>query len=333
MAVQNPSAGAAGGVIDSDLDRWRSAVAGVLAKSMRRDPADLPAEPERLLDSQTYDGFPIRPLYTSADEHAEPALPGNWPFVRGGDALRDVKTGWKVADIYPADGSTAAEANGSILLGLTEGISALVLRVGDGSPEGGAAPTDLDRLLDGVYLDLVPVVVQTSDGGSVYADTADAVLALLTDLDDDQRSRLSIDLGADPFSAPLAGRSTPALGEVIATAQKLTGFDGHVRAITVDGPAFHNLGANASWELAAAIGAGVTYLRHLVDAGLSTSAALAQISFRFAADDDQFMTIAKLRAARQLWARIAEVVGESNAGAATLHATTSLPMMTQRDPW
>lgn len=329
MAVQKPSAGAAGGVIDSDLVRWRSAVAGVLAKSSKKDPADLGAEPERLLDSATYDGFPIRPLYTSADEHTEPALPGSWPFVRGGDALRDVKTGWKVADVYPADGSTAAEANGSILLGLTEGISALVLRVGDGA----VSPAQLDRLLDGVYLDLVPIVVETSGDGATFGDTADALLALLTGLDDDQRSRVSVDLGADPLSAPLSGRGAPALGEVIATAQKVTGFDGHVRAITVDGPAFHNRGANSSWELGAAIAAGVTYLRLLVDAGLTTAEALGQISFRFAADDDQFMSIAKLRAARQLWARIAQVVGEADAGATTVHATTSLPMMSQRDPW
>ena len=60
---------------------------------------------------------------------------------------------------------------------------------------------------------------------------------------------------------------------------------------------------------------------------------MRQISFRFAADDDQFMTIAKLRVARQLWARVAEVVGEPNAGAARLHSVTSLPMMAQRDPW
>src|SRR5690606_1604492 len=92
-------------------------------------------------------------------------------------------------------------------------------------------------------------------------------------------------------------------------------------------------GASASWELGAAVAAGVAYLRLLTDAGLSTADALRQISFRFAADDDQFTTIAKLRAARRLWARVAEVVGEPAAGAATLHATTSLPMMTARDPW
>ncbi|QZT64659.1 methylmalonyl-CoA mutase small subunit [Mycolicibacterium austroafricanum] len=331
MAVQKPSAGSAGGVIDSDLDRWRSAVAGVLAKSLKRDPADLPTEPERLLDSATYDGFPIRPLYTRADELSEPALPGRWPFVRGGDALRDVKSGWKVAETFPSEAGSVAEANGAILVGLTEGVSALVLRVGDEA--GAVAPGDLGRLLDGVYLDLVPVVVETAGDGSAYRAAADALLAMLTDLDGDQRSRLSIDLGADPLTAAMAGRPAPEFADVVATAGDAVAFDGHVRTITVDGPTFHNLGASASWELGAAVAAGVAYLRLLTDAGLSTAAALGQISFRFAADDDQFMTIAKLRAARRLWARVAEVVGEPAAGGATLHAMTSLPMMTARDPW
>ncbi|WP_460354215.1 methylmalonyl-CoA mutase small subunit [Mycobacterium sp. ZZG] len=331
MAVQKPSAGAAGGVIDADLDRWRSAVAGVLAKSLKRDPADLPAEPERLLDSATYDGFPVKPLYTAADEGAEPALPGRWPFVRGGDALRDTKSGWKVAEAFPAEAGSVAEANGAILLALTEGVSALVLRVGDTA--GAVAPGDLERLLDGVYLDLVPVLVEVAGDGSAFRAAADALLALLTGLDEDQRSRLSIDLGADPLTAPLAGHPAPEAADVVAIARKALEYDTHVRAVTVDGPALHNAGANASWELGASVAAGVAYLRLLTDAGLSTAQALGQISFRVAADDDQFMTIAKLRAARQLWARVAEVVGEPEAGAATLHATTSLPMMTARDPW
>jgi methylmalonyl-CoA mutase len=116
-------------------------------------------------------------------------------------------------------------------------------------------------------------------------------------------------------------------------AARVSGYGGGVRAITVDGPAFHDRGASAAWELAASIAAAVGYLRTLSDGGIAPRDALRQISFRFAADDDQFMTIAKLRAARQLWARVAEVVGEPHAGAARLHAVTSLPMMAQRDPW
>ncbi|ART73725.1 methylmalonyl-CoA mutase small subunit [Mycobacterium dioxanotrophicus] len=323
MSLQGSSA------VESDRDQWRKAVAGVLAKSRRGDSADLPAEPERQLDSATYEGFPIRPLYTSLDTVAEPSLPGQWPYIRGGDARRDVKAGWRVAESFPiVPGSGVETVNGVMLLALTEGVSALLLRIG--GPDGVAA-ADVDRLLDGVFLDLVPIVFETA--GADYRATAEKVLALLADFDDDQRARLSVDLGADPLTAGFAGRDAATEADVVATAAQLTGYAGRVRAITVDGPAFHNHGAGAALELAGSIAAGVAYLRILGDGGIAADDALRQISFRYAADDDQFMTIAKLRAARQLWARVAEVVGAPDCGAATLHAVTSLPMMTQRDPW
>lgn len=326
MSLQGTSA------VEADRQQWRTAVAGVLAKSSRRDVADLPAEPERLLDSQTYEGFAIRPLYTSLDAVPETALPGQWPFVRGGDALRDVKSGWRVVESFPAVAGTAVgTVNGAVLVALTEGASALSLRVG---AEGGIALGELDRLLDGVFLDLVPVIFEgVESAGADLAAAADAVLALLGNLDEDQRSRLSIDLGVDPLTAPLSGRPATDGADLPATVAKLTGYAGGVRAITVDGPAFHNLGSSAAWELAGSIAAAVAYLRLLSDGGVATPDALRQISFRYAADDDQFMTIAKLRVARQLWARVAEVVGAAEGGAARIHAVSSLPMMTQRDPW
>jgi methylmalonyl-CoA mutase len=316
------------GEVERARRQWRSQVAGVLAKSTRRDPADVPAEPERLLDTPTYEGFPIRSLYTALDARPEGPLPGRWPFVRGGDALRDVNTGWKVAEAFPYAGEAAvSELNGAVLLALTEGVNALMLRVGEEGQEA-IAPGDLDRLLEGVFLELVPIVI---DAGADYAAAADAVLGLAARVDEDKSSMLSIDLGADPLTAALSDRAAPGLDEVIATAAHTVGYRGGVRAVTVDGPAFHNRGANASWELAGSIAAGVAYVRSL--RALTPAQALRQISFRFAADDDQFMTIAKFRAARQLWARVAEVAGASGAGAATMHAVTSLPMMTQRDPW
>ena len=139
-------------------------------------------------------------------------------------------------------------------------------------------------------------------------------------------------MGADPLTATLSDRPAPPIEEVISMAAKVADDHG-VRAITVDGPAFHNLGANATWELAGSIAAAVSYLRVLTESGLPVAKALSQISFRLAADDDQFLTIAKVRALRRLWARVAEVVGEPDGGAAVVHAETSLPMMTQRDPW
>ncbi|BBX96070.1 methylmalonyl-CoA mutase small subunit [Mycobacterium lacus] len=305
--------------------RWRSAVAGVLSKSTRSGPAEsLAGQPERRLDTPTYEGFAIRALYTAFDELPEPPLPGEWPYVRGGDGLRDVHSGWKVAEAFPGPGASD-DTNAAVLAALSDGVSALLVRVG----ESGVAPDQLEGVLAGVHLNLAPVIL---DAGADYPDACDVMLAMLAQLDPDQRTTVSIDLGADPLTAPLSDRPAPSIEQVVAVASRGAGHRG-VRAITVDGPAFHNLGANATWELAASIAVAVTYLRLLTESGLPVGQALRQISFRLAADDDQFMTLAKMRAMRQLWARVADVAGDPEGGAATLHAETSLPMMTQRDPW
>ena len=93
--------------------RWRAAVAGVLAKSTGKDPAELGDQPERLLETPTYDGIAIRALYTALDELPEPPLPGDWPYVRGGDALRDVNAGWKVAEAFPSATPDDAQRRGA----------------------------------------------------------------------------------------------------------------------------------------------------------------------------------------------------------------------------
>lgn len=266
--------------------RWRNAVAGVLSKSNRTDSAQLGDHPERLLDTQTADGFAIRALYTAFDELPEPPLPGQWPFVRGGDPLRDVHSGWKVAEAFPANGATA-DTNAAVLAALGEGVSALLIRVG----ESGVAPDRLTALLSGVYLNLAPVIL---DAGADYRPACDVMLALVAQLDPGQRDTLSIDLGADPLTASLRDRPAPPIEEVVAVASRAAGERG-LRAITVDGPAFHNLGATAATELAATVAAAVAYLRVLTESGLVVSDALRQISFRLAADDDQFMTLAKMR--------------------------------------
>jgi methylmalonyl-CoA mutase len=311
--------------------RWRTAVAGVLAKSTKRNATEIEAlgpEPEQMLETPTYEAVAIRALYTALDELPEPPLPGQWPFLRGADAVRDVKSGWKVTEAIPANqvaGVAAEEVNSAVLAGLAEGVSALLVRVG----ESGVLPTQLEKVFEGVYLSMAPVIL---DAGADYRAASDVMLELVSRVEPDQRAILSIDLGADPLTAALSDRPAPPIAEVIGLATQVADDHG-VRPITVDGPAFHNLGANATWELAGGIAAAVAYLRVLTESGLPVAKALRQISFRLAADDDQFLTIAKIRALRRLWARVADVVGEPDSGAAVVHAETSLPMMTQRDPW
>lgn len=316
------------GTLEQARDRWREAVAGVLAKSGRHGATELAGEPERLLDSPTYEGFSIHPLYTGLDALPEAPLPGDWPFVRGADPHRDVLSGWKVAETFPAPGTeNGSEAgNAAILDALVNGVSALTLRLGP----AGIPTAELGRWLEGVYLDLVPV---QCDAGSEFRSVADAVVGLVAGAAGSSQAGLSVDLGADPVTAALSGRDAAALDDVVAVAGNVVADRIGIRAITVDGPAFHNLGASAGWELAGVIAVATEYLRVLTGAGLGVADAIEQISFRLAADDDQFMTIAKFRAMRQLWARIAEELGHPDSAAVRVHAVTSLPMMTRRDPW
>lgn len=82
-----------------------------------------------------------------------------------------------------------------------------------------------------------------------------------------------------------------------------------LRALTVDALPYHEAGGSAAQELGSSLATGVAYLRELTEAGLSVQQAAAQLEFRYAATADQFLTIAKLRAARRLWARVTEVCG------------------------
>nr|WP_296767170.1 methylmalonyl-CoA mutase small subunit [Rhodococcus sp. (in: high G+C Gram-positive bacteria)] len=305
---------------------WQKAVAGVLAKSRRVDVADLPADPEHLLDSTTYDGVTVSPLYGTRDEVPERPLPGVFPFVRGRDATRDVNAGWKVSARFGVGQTDPEAVNTSILDGLNNGVSAVWLRIG-----GGDLPVDgLARALDGVLFDLAPVVL---DAGDETVAAATAILSVLDTAEVTDRTAVQVRLGGTPLTSAFSGGQSATLSDVVTLAEHAVRRPETVRAITVDGTAFHNAGAGDAQEVGAAVAAGLDYLRALTDAGLSVTDALGQIEFRFAATDDQFQTIAKFRAARVVWARVAQVCGSPSSGGAPQHAVTSEAMMAQRDPW
>jgi methylmalonyl-CoA mutase len=103
---------------------------------------------------------------------------------------------------------------------------------------------------------------------------------------------------------------------------------------TVDGTIYHEAGGSDAQELGVATAVGVAYLRALTDAGLAVDEALARIEFRWAVSAEQFPSIAKLRAARRVWDRVAELSGASDERRGQYqHAVTSAAMLTQRDPW
>ncbi|MFD3507947.1 methylmalonyl-CoA mutase family protein [Nocardia sp. NPDC058666] len=303
---------------------WRKGVAGVLAKARRVDAAELPAEPEHLLDETTYDGLTIAPLYTRRDELPEQPLPGTFPFVRGGDATRDPQRGWYVGAF--AGDADAEATNRAILTGLDNGVSAIALGVG----AYGVAVEDIPVALRGLLFELAPL---TLVAGAATEDAAAKVFEILDGYSIDDRAQIRVGLAAAPLTSAFTGAEDLDQAQTVALAVRAIARPETVRAITVDGIAFHNAGAADAQEVGAAIAAGLAYLRLLTNAGVDIADAFGQLEFRFAATDDQFATIVKFRAARRLWARVAQACGAPAFGAAPQHAITSAAMMSQRDPW
>jgi methylmalonyl-CoA mutase len=99
-----------------------------------------------------------------------------------------------------------------------------------------------------------------------------------------------------------------------------------------DGRIVHAAGGSEAQELAYALAVAVAYLRVLEASGVALDQARRMIFFRLAADADQFLTLAKFRALRKVWARVEEASG-LDPRPAFIAAETAYRMATKRDPW
>lgn len=300
---------------------WQRLVAKVLKAS------DEVTDPELALAGRTADDLVIAPLYTAVDAPGDAGLPGEQPFVRGRTAHRE-RAGWDIRT--QLDLTDPADGREQVMADLAGGASSLWLQVGEG-----AVPVDgLADVLAEVHLDLAPVVVDAGEQPDPVLGLA-AARALLRVADDRgvPAAGLSAVLGLDPLGHAARWQSAPELEPVVALAVEVAESHPGVRAIVVDALAFHDAGASDAQEIGCALAAGVEYLRALTAAGLSVADALGQIEFRFGVSADQFGGIAKLRAARRTWARVAQASGAPEAGGQRQHAVTSWPGMTRRDPW
>ncbi|MEV8414976.1 methylmalonyl-CoA mutase small subunit [Streptomyces niveus] len=304
-------------------EQWQGLVAGVLRKS-GRDVSGAAAEDA--LSTSLEDGLTTRPLYTAADAPGDAGMPGFAPFTRGGTPGGPAPGGWDVRQRHAR--TDPARTNEAVLDDLANGTTSLWLAVG----AAGVPVSGLAEALDGVYLDLAPIAL---DAGDEFP-AACAELLRLYDERDVPRGEVRGTLGADPIGRlARTGDETPGLQDAAAElAGRCHREYPELRALVVDALPYHEAGGSAVQELGCSLAAGVAALRDLTAAGLSVEAACGQLEFRYAATADQFLTIAKLRAARRLWARVAEVSGAGPAGAAQRqHAVTSSVMMTRRDPW
>ncbi|MGH3457735.1 methylmalonyl-CoA mutase subunit beta [Aeromicrobium sp.] len=308
--------------VEVDSADWEKAAAAVLRESKKLADDAPDAGVWGLLAHETLDGITVTPLGTPAlsEDLPDPGLPGQAPFTRGASATRELD-GWDVRAWF-TDPDVDVTA-GHVVADIENGVNSLWLTVGEGAIPAAA----LARILEPVFVDLAPVVLDAPDAPVAAASALDAVI--------DEKSvepAPGTNYGADPIGASVRGFGATDL-EVATEVVELARARG-VRGILVDATAVHDAGASEVQELAYSIAAGAAYLRLLVESGLSVDDAAGQIDFRYAATDEQFITIAKLRAARRLWNRVTELSGVTpDARGQRQHAVTSRPMMSEYDPY
>ena len=310
MAADQPTVPLAEGV-EHDLAEWEKATAAVLRKT-RRLADDAPdSDVWAALTTTTLDGLSVTPLGTSdlVSDLPEIGLPGEAPYTRGSGTGDPELDGWDVRGWF-TDPETTAE---QVVTELENGGNSLWLTLGG----RGIALDRLPELLEPVFLDLAPVVLDCPEDP---VGAAEAFLAVCRDK------------GTDPHPLTNLGGTGTDLTTVVSVA-KLAQEAG-VRGVVVDAARLHDRGASDVQELAWSMMLAVTYLRALEAAGFTTDEAAQQLEFRYAATDEQFPTIAKLRAARALWNRVGEISGIGEAARAQRqHVVTSRPMMARYDSY
>lgn len=293
-------------------DDWKKLVDGVLKGA-----------PFDKLVGKTYDALRIEPLY----ERAKDAR-----LVAG----RAAAAPWQV--VQRVDHPDARVANKQALEDLEGGTTglALVFAGAAGARGFGLPPTAkaLEAALSGVLLEAgIGIEFQI---GPQSKDMPDHFAALVK-VRGLKPSQLDIRFGFDPLGAmALAGGTAMAWRDIAPILTELSkglaaqGFKGPFAV--ADGRIIHDAGGSEAQELAYVLSAMVAYLRALEAGGVALDTAHTMIGARLVADADQFMTMAKFRSLRKLWARVEEACGLSPA---PLHiaAETAWRMMTQRDPY
>jgi methylmalonyl-CoA mutase len=308
---------------------------------------------DQKLVTHTYEGIDIQPVYTRRDWPGETdpvGFPGLPPFVRGARPLGAVQTGWDLRQEHAHPDLTVT--NQAILEDLQGGVTSLLLRLDVAARNGLDADDpaaarlagrdglmayhvdDLDVVLSGVHLDMIGV---TLEAGAGFLPAAAMLVALW------RRRGVGPDQARGAFNAdPLAvlardGQLPMPPEEALSQMANLAAWTAkhypHVTSVRVGTAPYHHAGATSAQDLAFGIATAVEYLRAMNQSGLDIDTAARQILFSISLGTHHFLAIAKLRAARRLWAQVVAACGGSAAsGAMRIHSRVSKRVLTLRDP-
>lgn len=271
------------------------------------------------LSTALADGIEVLPLYAGEDAAAahRPPLPAH-------DPVRPWEVRTLVAHPDPS------RANAQALGDLEGGAASVLLRFDRAGRRGlsDASPDTLARVLEGVLTDLAPVALDAGARG------VEAARALSQAAGRGPAAPLAFHmdpLGALALGALASDAAEAAVREVARAGAELA--EVHVRASLVRAPGdvAHEAGATEAQEIGFAAACGLAYARPLADAGVEDARAFDAVVLGLAADPRLFVTIAKLRAARLVWARLAAACGAP--AAARIEARGSLRTLSRLDPW
>jgi methylmalonyl-CoA mutase len=277
----------------------------------------LKGAPLERLTSQTHDGVAVKPLYTAADMPA-----GLWGVSA---PARDAFLPWDIRQFVL--NPDPAMANKVALFDLEHGVSSIEFQLDPSGQYGVQAQstTDFATLTNGILLDLATLSI------SAPADPFGACQMLAEALDPGSRESAKIAFNLDPMAQIMVGGAslTQAQSADFAKAT-LTRFP-HATSLRADARPVHEGGGSEGQELAVLIASGLAHLRAGEAAGLSPAQVNQTLLFTLSVGPDVVMEIAKLKAARRLWARVLEVCGVN--APMKLQAVTSGRMQSIVDPW
>jgi len=304
---------------------------------------------------QTAEDIPVKPLYTAADMQAleyTDTMPGLSPYIRGPQATMYAGRPWTIRQY--AGFSTAEESNAFYRKALAAGGQGVSVAfdlathrgydsdhprvAGDVGKAGVAIDSveDMKILFDGIPLDKVSVsmtmngavlpvlagyIVAAEEQGVAQADLAGTI----------QNDILKEFMVRNTYIYPPAP-SMKIIGDIIAYCSRhMPRFN----TISISGYHIQEAGANAALELAYTLADGKEYIRTAIAAGLGIDEFAPRLSFFWGIGMNFYMEIAKMRAARLLWARIVGEFNPKNPKSSMLrtHSQTSGWSLTEQDPY
>ena len=303
----------------------------------------------------TLEGIAIKPVYTSADlqgmQHLD-SMPGEEPFVRGPRATMYANRPWTIRQY--AGFSTAEESNRFYRKNLAAGQKGLSVafdlathrgydsdhpRVqGDVGKAGVAIDSveDMKVLFEGIPLDEMSVSM-TMNGAVLPVMGAYIVAAeeqgvptqkLAGTIQNDILKEFMV---RNTYIYP-PEPSMRIIGDIIGyTAEHMPKFN----SISISGYHMHEAGADCALELAYTLADGLSYVRTALARGLEVDRFAPRLSFFFAIGMNFYMEVAKLRAARMLWAKLMSQFAPQNPKSLMLrtHCQTSGWSLTAQDPY